>query len=94
MQNNVEDALQAVRAISNAHRLMLLCSLGEEEKSVSALAEELGLRQATMSQHLARLRQEGVVSARRVGQTVYYRIADRRVQRLIDTLYEQFCGLE
>ena len=71
---------------------MLLCLMVDGEKSVSELTEELGLRQATVSQHLARLRQEGLVETRRDGQTIYYSIANDAVAAIIQVLYKTYCA--
>ena len=81
-----------LRAMGNGRRLMMLCRLVEHgEVSVGALAEMLGLSQSAMSQHLAKLRDEGLVAFRRDGQTLHYRIADDRVASLIGALYRLYC---
>ena len=71
---------------------MILCHLGQGEMSVGALEEALGMRQAAVSQMLARLREEGLVSTRRDGKTIYYALADDRTRRMIGLLYELYCG--
>ena len=88
----VETASQLLKAIASPTRLMLLCALADGEKSVSELTEALDMRQATVSQHLARLRQEGLVVTRRDAQTIYYSIADVTADSIVQVLYKRFCG--
>jgi ArsR family transcriptional regulator len=79
-------------ALANERRLMILCRLVEwGEGNVGALAAAVGLSQSALSQHLARMRQEGLVAFRRDGQTLWYRIADPRVEELFATLRRLFC---
>jgi DNA-binding transcriptional ArsR family regulator len=79
-------------ALANDKRLMILCELVESgECTVGALAKTVGLSQSALSQHLARMREEGVVTYRRDAQTLWYRIADDRVERLLGTLHELYC---
>lgn len=92
MEENLESASQLLKAMASPNRLMLLCLLSEGERSVGELAEELGLRQATVSQHLARLRQEGLVGTRRESQTIYYSIVDAAAKSIIKTLYRHYCA--
>lgn len=78
--------------LANDRRLLILCRLVEDgEATVGALAEEIGLSQSALSQHLARLREEGVVTYRRDAQTLWYRIADPRVESLLATLHRLYC---
>ncbi|PID35848.1 MAG: transcriptional regulator [Rhodobacterales bacterium] len=85
------DASALLKAISHEGRLMILCALVDGEKSVSELEELLHARQAAVSQQLARLRLEGLVSPRREGKTIFYSLADERPKRLIGLMYEMFC---
>jgi DNA-binding transcriptional ArsR family regulator len=71
---------------------MILCILAEGEKSVSELEEILSLRQPTVSQQLARLRGDGLVSTRRDGKTIYYSLANDDVRRVISVVYDIFCA--
>lgn len=71
---------------------MILCHLVQGEKSVGVLEEALGMRQAAVSQMLARLRDEGLVTTRRDGKTIYYSLADDRTRRMIELLYEFYCS--
>jgi ArsR family transcriptional regulator len=81
-----------LRAIANERRLMILCKLVEwGEGNVTALAEAVGLSQSALSQHLAKMRDEGLVTFRRESQTLWYRIADPRIEQLFATLHELFC---
>lgn len=81
-----------LKAVANANRLMILCELKDGERSVSALEGVVPLTQSALSQHLAKLRAEGLVKTRREAQTIYYSLADDRISRLIDTLDEMFCS--
>ncbi|MFB9149293.1 ArsR/SmtB family transcription factor [Roseovarius ramblicola] len=92
MQRNAADAADFLRALGHEGRLMILCHLVTGEKSVSELEALLGARQAAVSQQLARLRQEGLVRARRDGKAIYYSLADARAERLLGVLYEMFCA--
>lgn len=84
-------ATTLLRALANERRLLLLCQLGEGELSVGALQARLGLSQSALSQHLAILREEGIVATRRDGQTIRYRIADPAAVKIIATLASIFC---
>lgn len=81
-----------LKAIGNARRLMLLCKLVEHgEVTVGDLARDAGLSQSACSQHLAKMREEGLIAFRRESQTLWYAIADRRVETLLATLYQLYC---
>ena len=81
-----------LRALANERRLMILCKLVEwGEANVTSLGEAVGLSQSALSQHLARMRDEGIVTFRRESQTIWYRIADPRIEQLFATLYDLFC---
>jgi len=81
-----------LRALANERRLMILCKLVEwGEATVGSIAEAVGLSQSALSQHLARMRAEGIVEYRRDAQTLWYRIADPRIEELFGTLYALFC---
>ena len=85
-------AEELLKALANSHRLMILCELKDGERSVSALEGVVPLTQSALSQHLAKLREGGFVATRREAQTIYYRLADGRVARLIEVLHELFCA--
>lgn len=83
---------ETLKAIGNGRRLMLLCKLVEHrEMTVTDLAHEVGLSQSACSQHLAKMRDEGLIAFRRESQTLWYRIADPRVETLLATLYTLYC---
>lgn len=85
------EAAKLLRALANERRLMVLCQLGDGERSVGQLQPHVGLSQSALSQHLAVLREDGVVATRREGQTIWYRIADPAAVRVITTLAEIYC---
>lgn len=85
------EAAKLLRALANERRLMILCQLADGERSVGELLPLVGLSQSALSQHLAVLREEGVVATRREAQTVRYRIADPAAVRVVATLAEIFC---
>ncbi len=92
LQDNAADAAALLQAVGNPHRLMVLCLLiSEGEMSVGALNEEVGLSPSALSQHLARMRDEGLVTYRREAQTLYYRIENPNLAKLIGTLKDIFC---
>jgi len=80
-----------LRLLANEDRLLLLCQLTQGERCVSELEELLDIRQPTLSQQLGVLRTEGVVATRREGKNIYYRIADDRVEQVLDLLYRIYC---
>jgi DNA-binding transcriptional ArsR family regulator len=85
------EAAALLKALAHEGRLMVLCQLLDGEHSVSALQESAGLSQSALSQHLARLREEGLVATRREAQTIFYRLADPNVARVLDTLAAIYC---
>lgn len=83
---------EQLKALANGRRLMMLCKLVEHgEMSVGDLSRAVGLSQSALSQHLARMREEGLVAFRRESQTLRYRIADPRIEALLGTLYHLYC---
>ncbi len=79
-------------AVANERRLMVICKLAEwGEANVSSLADAVGISQSALSQHLAKLRAERIVAFRRDSQTIWYRIADPRIEELFATLHRLFC---
>lgn len=84
-------AATLLRLLGNERRLMILCQLADGELSVGQLQPRVGLSQSALSQHLALLREEGIVATRRDGQTIHYRITDPAALRVIATLAELFC---
>ena len=84
-------AARLLRSMGNEHRLMILCRLGAGEMMVSELQGHIGLSQSALSQHLAVLRDEGLVTNRREGQSIHYRIADPAAIKVIMTLAAIYC---
>ncbi len=88
---NARRASDFLKALAHETRLLLLCLLSERERSVTELEQILSLRQPTVSQQLARLRLDGLVTTRRDGKTIYYRINDDDIRRVISVVYDIFC---
>ncbi len=86
-----ERAAELMRTLSHPQRLLALCALGADEKTVAELRQELGIEQVPMSQQLMRLRADGLVASRREGTTVYYRITSPEVLRVVEALHAAFC---
>ena len=91
MQANAQKAEALLKLLANAKRLMILCHLVRGEKSVGDLAKLVDLSDSALSQHLAKLRREGVLEARKDGQQVFYHIAMMEVEALLSTLYLIYC---
>lgn len=81
-----------LKTLSNRHRLLILCYLADAERSVSELAEILGLSQPALSQQLARLRADRLVTTRRDGKSIHYSLSSREVRALIGVLHQLFCA--
>jgi ArsR family transcriptional regulator, virulence genes transcriptional regulator len=93
LEEKAAELAGTLRALANERRLMILCKLVEwGEANVNSLAEAVGLSQSALSQHLAKMRAEGLVAYRRESQTLWYRIADPRIERLFATLHQLFCA--
>jgi DNA-binding transcriptional ArsR family regulator len=88
------EAARLLRTLANERRLMILCQLADGERSVGELQPLVGLSQSALSQHLAVLREDGVVATRREGQTIWYRIVDPAAVKVVTTLAEIFCPPE
>ncbi len=93
MQDKAGQASAYLKALAHENRLMILCLLCEGEKSVTELESLLSLRQPTVSQQLARLRADNLVSTRRDGKTIFYSLGDESVRRILSTLYSMFCRI-
>jgi ArsR family transcriptional regulator, virulence genes transcriptional regulator len=92
LEKNAMELADILRALANERRLMILCKLVEwGEANVTSLAETVGLSQSALSQHLAKMREEGLVAFRRESQTLWYRVADPRIEQLFATLHKLFC---
>ncbi len=91
-QEHIEQAARAMKAISHPLRLKILCVLGDSEESVQEIVEAVGTSQSNISQHLAILRDKGVLRTRKDANRVYYRVSDERTLQLIAMMREVFCG--
>jgi DNA-binding transcriptional ArsR family regulator len=91
-RKKAEAASSFMKSLANPNRLMIACALLDGERSVGDLEAELGLRQPSLSQQLAELRDSGIVEARREAKQVFYRISDQRAVVLLATLHQIFCG--
>lgn len=92
MAARARDAATYLKTLAHEGRLMILCHLGEGERSVGELEALLNIRQAAVSQMLARLRDEGLVVTRREGKTIYYSLSDDNTEQVIGLLYSLFCS--
>lgn len=92
MAARARDAAAYLKTLAHEGRLMILCHLGAGERSVGELEALLDIRQAAVSQMLARLRDEGLVTTRREGKTIYYSLSDDNTEQVIGLLYSLFCG--
>lgn len=97
LEKNADAAATLLKALSNDKRLLILCALYRGEKCVGDLEKIIGLSQSALSQHLARLRRDGLVITRRDAQTIFYSFEDEKVRTLMHTLcgiYELSCGMD
>lgn len=91
MQRNATDAVSLLKGLANESRLMIMCVLSEGELSVGQLNERIRLSQSALSQHLAVLREQGLVQTRRESQTIFYRLADSAALDIIELLHDRYC---
>ncbi|WP_413460301.1 ArsR/SmtB family transcription factor [Herbaspirillum huttiense] len=94
MRRAAGQAVAALKVLANEDRLLLMCQLSQAEMCVSELEEALDIRQPTLSQQLGVLRNEGVVSTRREGKRVYYRVSDPRLLEMLGLMYQLYCPKE
>ncbi len=94
MRNAAAEASTLLKSLANPHRLLILCQLAEGQRSVGEMAGFLAIRDSVVSQHLALLRKDGLVTARREGQTMFYSLADTPARAILDVLYRTYCGGE
>jgi DNA-binding transcriptional ArsR family regulator len=92
LMHNAREASDLLKALAHENRLLLLCILYEKERSVGELESILSLRQPTVSQQLARLRYDNLVSTRREGKVIYYSIANDNARQIVRMVYELYCG--
>lgn len=89
--DDVDRASRSLKAMSHPLRLKILCTLGDEEISVQDIVEQVGTSQSNISQHLAILRDKGILASRKDANRVYYRVSDFRTLKLIGMMREVFC---
>lgn len=94
LQDNARRASTLLKAMSNEHRLLILCQLSKGEKSVGEMERLIGLSQSALSQHLARLRRDNLVKTRRSAQTIFYSLKGDEASAVIETLYGLYCATE
>jgi ArsR family transcriptional regulator len=92
MRRRAGQAAAILRVLSHEARLRVLCDLVEGERTAGDLVDRSGLSQSALSQHLGKLRDQGIVTTRRDGQTIYYRLADPDAMRILQTLYDIYCA--
>lgn len=88
---NAQFVAVILKQLANPYRLIILCSLAQQEMAVGDLNEQVELSQSALSQHLAKLRESKIVATRRESQTIYYRIANPKIKVLLEVLQQQFC---
>ena len=94
LRDSARQASDLLKALSNEHRLLILCHLSQSEMSVGEIQRAIGLGQSALSQHLARLRQDQLVKTRRVAQTIFYSLNGEEARSIIGVLYELYCAPE
>lgn len=92
IEENIAEAVKLLKGLSNERRLAILCALSEAERSVTELASFVDLSQSALSQHLARLRRDGLVRARRDAQNIFYSLNGGNVEAILQTLHRLYCG--
>ena len=92
-EEDIQLAAQAIKAIAHPLRLKILCVLGDQEVSVQDIVEQVGTSQSNISQHLAILRDKGVLATRKDANRVYYRIGDLRTLKLVGMMRDVFCTM-
>jgi ArsR family transcriptional regulator len=90
-EKDIEQASRSLKAISHPLRLKILCVLGDHEVSVQDIVDSVGTSQSNISQHLAILRDKGVLGSRKEANKVFYRVADTRTLKLLELMQEIFC---
>jgi len=93
-EEDIDRASRSLKAMSHPLRLKILCTLGDQEVSVQEIVENVGTSQSNISQHLAILRDKGILASRKDANRVYYRVGDARTLQLISMMREVFCSRE
>jgi DNA-binding transcriptional ArsR family regulator len=91
MRGNASDAVNLLKGLANERRMMIMCVLSEGELSVGELNQRIKLSQSALSQHLAVLREQGLVKTRRESQTIYYSLADTAAMSIVELLHDFYC---
>jgi DNA-binding transcriptional ArsR family regulator len=91
-EEDIEIASRSLKAMSHPLRLKILCTLGSQEVSVQGIVDNVGTSQSNISQHLAILRDKGILTSRKDANRVFYRVGDSRTLRLISMMQEVFCS--
>ena len=91
-EEDIERASRSLKAMSHPLRLKILCTLGNDEVSVQGIVENVGTSQSNISQHLAILRDKGILASRKDANKVFYRVGDARTLRLIEMMQEVYCN--
>lgn len=91
LANSADRAAEFLKSLANSQRLRILCLIMEGERPVGEIAETIGANQSSVSQNLSLMRREGIVVPRRRGQTIYYRLADKKLIKMFKLLSDMFC---
>ena len=91
LANNAKTVAALLKQLSNHYRLMIVCTLSSNELTVGELNKQVDLSQSALSQHLAKLREAGIVTTRRESQTIFYRLANPKIERILAVLHAEFC---
>ena len=94
LRAHADEAVAMLKVLGNADRLLLLCQMAEQERTVGELEQLTGISQPTLSQQLGVLREAGVVETRREAKQIFYRLTEARAAQLIEALYDIFCASE
>lgn len=92
LDEDIDRASRSLKAMSHPLRLKILCTLGDQEISVQDIVDSVGTSQSNISQHLAILRDKGILASRKAANKVFYRVSDRRTLKLIGMMQEVFCS--
>ena len=91
MKENIDNIYSLMKVLANKDRLLLLCEINKEEKTVGQLEAILDIEQPTLSQQLGVLRTEGMVSTRRDGKNIYYKLSNQKAKVVMQSVFKQFC---
>ena len=91
LRSHATEVANLMKLLANSHRLMILCELHKGECSVGVLQQAVDIGQSALSQHLAKLRHDGLVTVRREAQTIHYSLSDPNVREVMALLYRLYC---